>query len=270
MAVADATVSLKPSKGAVMLLESLWYLLEFSGYNGCKQNSTSTCKISSWMTHATHRIHPTCCISLPVLLLFQLPWHSSGHPMRTYVRTFHWGHIWHQDRHHPPPDRTREWNLQSCHVIPENVFHLSANCPTSDLNHQQSAHSREWMDFSEKSWTTNTSTLGDFLPGGFNLFFKIVKLDHFPKPRVQIKHTPLKFNRLPLKKWCFFHVPSFWDPIISGAICWKNFQGVFFSNHLPQATALAKDLESLYVPNFPKDPTPFGHKPMNFMSNHDI
>ena len=128
----------------------------------------------------------------------------------------------------------------------------------------------EWMDFSEKSWTTNTSTLRDFLPGGFNLFFKIVKLDHFPKPRVQIKHTHLKFNRLPLKKWCFFHVPSFWDPIISGAICWKNFQGVFFSNHLPQATALAKDLESLYVPNFPKDPTPFGHKPMNFMSTHDI
>ena len=121
-------------------------LLEFSGYNGCKQNSRSTCKTSSWMTHATHRIHPTCCISLPVLLLFQLPWHSSGHPMRTYVRTFHWGHIWHQDRHHPPPDRTREWHLQSCHVIPENVFHLSAiNCPTSDLNHQQSAHEL-WMN----------------------------------------------------------------------------------------------------------------------------
>lgn len=71
----------------------------------------------------------------------------------------------------------------------------------------------EWMDFSEKSWTTNTSTSGDFLPGGFNLFFtkKIIKLNWIispPKKCENKTYPPLKFQkRLPFKKMMFFSRP---------------------------------------------------------------
>ena len=142
----DLAYPMVPLADAAVSLIQLWislipfWILRIQWLQTKKRlKATKTaCKTSSWMTHVYNFLHTSHSsmlhIPLPVLLLFQLPWHSSGHPMRTYVRTFHWCHIWHQDHHHRPPGLY--WEVWWCNL--NEIYSLATwSQNKSFINHQQ-------------------------------------------------------------------------------------------------------------------------------------
>ena len=123
--------------------------------------------------HMPHRIHPTCCISLPVLLLFQLPWHSSGHPC---AHTFeHFIEATFGIKIATTPHLTglesETYSLVTWSQKMSFIYLPTVRQVISIISNQ--LMSCEWMDFSEKSWTTNTSTLAIFYLVVSTYFFKL-------------------------------------------------------------------------------------------------